>query len=76
MLLPLDAHPGKGGAGEGPGEGQQVPGRDGNEVQAGGEGADAGQHSAPGLAVVELEDLGVVGGRRACTSVWGALLSV
>lgn len=58
------SHPGEGGAGEGPGEGQQVPRGDGNEVQAGREGADAGQHGAPGLAVVHLEYLGGVVGRE------------
>lgn len=53
----LLTHPGEGSPGEGPGERQQVPGRDGDEVQAGREGHDADEHRAPGFTMVDLEDL-------------------
>eukprot|EP00983_Pelagomonas_calceolata_P025815 808513-Pelagomonas_calceolata.AAC.3 len=52
-----DAHPGEGSAREGPGEGEQVPRRDGNQVQAGREGANADEHGTPGLAVIKVEHL-------------------
>ncbi len=40
-----------------PRERQQVPGADADEVQADRHRRDAGQHSAPGLPVVQLKDL-------------------
>eukprot|EP00983_Pelagomonas_calceolata_P041238 1137980-Pelagomonas_calceolata.AAC.1 len=52
-----DAHPGEGSAREGPGKGEQVPRRDGNQVQAGRKGANADEHGAPGLAVIKFEHL-------------------
>ena len=48
----------EGGSCEGPGDGKEVPGGDGDKVEAGRHGDDGGEDGTPGLAMVELKDLG------------------